>query len=312
MNCDSFKAMVGRSISDHLEKMIWSDDEHLQIGGTRFQLGLDRSMYVATSTTQEFILLKNRWLVENTITRLPPCIDNMIELGIFMGGSIALYEEIYSPRRLVGVDIASKRVEELDGYLNSRAATERVRLCYGIDQNDRLSLERVARENFSDRSLDLVVDDASHRYEPSRTSLNVLLPLLRPGGIYLLEDWAWAHWPDCDTFQAGVEGVDSDVYSYQKSPMTRLVFEAVMLAGSRPGIISDVYIDSSRVFLTRGPDDVAGENFDIARAYRTSRWSLDFRRRMRPIDMWRKWMPYSVRSKVPSGLAGRLRGHAVR
>jgi hypothetical protein len=109
-----------------------------------------------------------------------------------------------------------------------------------------------------------------------------------------------------------VEGVDSDVYSYQKSPMTRLVFEAVMLAGSRPGIISDVYIDSSRVFLTRGPDDVAGENFDIARAYRTSRWSLDFRRRIRPIDMWRKWMPYSVRSKVPSGLAGRLRGHAVR
>jgi predicted O-methyltransferase YrrM len=292
--------------------MVWSDDEHLEIGHTRFHLGLDRSMYVATSTSQEFLLLKNRWLVESTIARLPPCIDNMIELGIFQGGSIALYEEIYSPKRLVGVDIDAERVEALDDYLNRREATERVRLYYGIDQNDAGSLTSVVRENFRDRSLDLVVDDASHRYEASRASLNVLLPLLRPGGVYLLEDWAWAYWTDSDTIQANVEAVGEAEYSYQKSPMSQLVFEAVILAASHPGIVADVWIDSSRAFVTRGPDDILSESFDIAEACRAGRWGLSLRARMRPIDMWRQWVPTSVRMKVPSWLARRVHRSAVR
>jgi predicted O-methyltransferase YrrM len=303
--------MVDRSTGGQLDTMVWSDDEHLQIGYTRFHLGLDRSMYVAESTSEEFVLLKNRWIVENTITRLPPSIHNMIELGIFKGGSVALYEEIYSPRRLIGIDIETDRVEALDDYLGRRAATDRVRLYYGIDQNDRETLKRVARENFKDRILDLVVDDASHRYEASRISLNVLLPLLRPGGIYLLEDWAWAHWSDSDTFQANVESADSEEYSYQKSPMSQLVFEAVMLAASHPGLVADVWIDSSRAFLTRGPDDI-GEGFDMAEACRTGRWNLSLRARRRPIDMWRQWIPYSVRTKVSSWLAKRVGGHAVR
>jgi hypothetical protein len=40
----------------------------------------------------------------------------MVEFGIFKGGSIALYEELYSPRRLVGVDIKPERVDALDEF----------------------------------------------------------------------------------------------------------------------------------------------------------------------------------------------------
>jgi hypothetical protein len=43
--------------------------------------------------------------------------------------------------------------------------------------------------------LDLVIDDASHIYGPTKASFQALFPLLRPGGLYLIEDWAWAHWP---------------------------------------------------------------------------------------------------------------------
>jgi len=37
----------------------------------------------------------------------------------------------------------------------------------------------------------------------------------------------------------------------QELHLTRLVFEAVMLAASRPEIISNVHIDAGRAFLTR-------------------------------------------------------------
>jgi len=44
--------------------------------------------------------------------------------------------------------------------------------------------------------LDLVVDDASHTYEETRVSFEFLFPLLSSGGIYVIEDWSWAHHPD--------------------------------------------------------------------------------------------------------------------
>ena len=80
--------------------MIWHDDEHLQIGDTNFLLTIDAGIWDAAieSTPEHFLLLKNRWLVQNTLQFLPETVDNVIELGFFEGGAIALYEELFSPR----------------------------------------------------------------------------------------------------------------------------------------------------------------------------------------------------------------------
>ena len=146
------------------------------------------------STPEEFLLVKNQMLTQTTVEQLPEHIDNMIEIGIFKGGSIAVYQELYSPKRLVGVDIKPDRVAALDEYLERRSATDRVRLYYGVDQQDRDALDLIVRENFADEPLDLVVDDGSHCYGPTKATLNRFLTSLRPTGIYLIEDWSWAHW----------------------------------------------------------------------------------------------------------------------
>ena len=282
--------------------MVWHDDDHLTIGDTNFLVTLDWEISnTAESTSEEFVLLKNRWNVETTMKHLPEPVHNMIEFGIFKGGSIALYEELFSPARLIGVDIQEERVEALDRYLEKRQATDRVRLYYGTNQADQKALRAIAQENFGDRSLDLVIDDGSHLYEPSKTSLNVFLPYLRPNGIYLIEDWSWAHWQVDEKFQ---EYVDD-----QKCPMTRLVFEAVMLAASRSDIISDIFIDPSRVVLTCGHGVITEENFDIATAHRTGRWKMEFSARTRPLDLWRRWVPYSLRRHIPRSFARWAREH---
>jgi hypothetical protein len=36
------------------------------------------------------------------------------------------------------------------------------------------------------------VDDASHFYEQTKTTFETVFPMLRPGGIYLIEDWSWS------------------------------------------------------------------------------------------------------------------------
>ncbi|MFZ0668076.1 MAG: hypothetical protein WAM97_20185, partial [Acidimicrobiales bacterium] len=158
-----------------LENLIWHDDDHLQIGDTQFFLTVDCPTLDATEpTSEQFPLLKKKALLQNLMKLLPESIDNMIELGIFDGGSIALYGQLLSPTSFVGIEIHRERVGALDQYLERHSATERVKLYYGTDQGDREALKKIVRDNFNGQSLDLVIDDCSHRYGPCKASLNTL------------------------------------------------------------------------------------------------------------------------------------------
>jgi hypothetical protein len=259
-----------------LDRLTWHDSDHLQIGDTTFVLTLEQATADAIDSTPErFLLVKDQYLVESTLERLPERVENMIELGIYKAGSIAMYEELFSPTRLVGVDLLPDRVEALDEYLDRRSATDRVKLYYGTDQGDRRAMASIARENFGDRCLDLVIDDGSHLYEPTKTSLNVFLPLLRPGGIYLIEDWGWAHWLD-ETKQYNQTFADEEI------PLAKLILELVMLSATNWTMIRNVFIDGSRAFITRARDDITDEEFDVSKAYSTNLWSMDFSAKASP------------------------------
>jgi len=71
---------------------------------------------------------------------------------------------------------------------------DRIAAVPGVDQADAARLSGLLDRYFSDRTVDLAIDDASHLYGPTRTAFEVVFPYLRPGGIYLIEDWGWAHW----------------------------------------------------------------------------------------------------------------------
>jgi hypothetical protein len=70
-----------------------------------------------------------------------------------------------------------------------------VRTYWGVDQADREQLTAIVDREFGDEPLDLVIDDASHLYAPTKASFEVLFPRLRPGGLYIIEDWATDHHP---------------------------------------------------------------------------------------------------------------------
>ena len=57
------------------------------------------------------------------------------------------------------------------------------------DLADRPKMKSILDEEFPDRNIDLVIDDASHVYQETRSSFNSIFPYLKPGGIYIVEDW---------------------------------------------------------------------------------------------------------------------------
>jgi hypothetical protein len=250
----------GNSAYSRLARLQWLSEEQLMVGDTHFSLSADRSDWVK-SQPDEFALLKTRSMIEAFIQEAPERVENVIDLGIFKGGSVLFLQEMFAPRRLVGLDRWwEDHRRPLESRIAQQGLSDVVRLYYGIDQGDHHALDQIMTENFPEGKIDLVIDDCSHLYGPTKASLNFLLPRVRPLGLYVIEDWGWAHWP-------GEEWQGADAY-FREEPtaLSDLVFELVMTAASRPDIIQKMTITRDSAYITKGPaTDLEG--FDISTSY---------------------------------------------
>jgi predicted O-methyltransferase YrrM len=235
----------------------WIDDQTLELGGIRFHLDLSRERPVASS---RLVLMKDRQLVESYEKLFHSArLKRVVELGIWGGGSTIFLERLLKPEKLLAIDRTEERVAILDQHIE-RLELESVISCrYGLSQEQTTRLAKTIDEEFDSGAIDLVVDDASHLLEPTRASFNCLFPRLRPGGIYIVEDWAWAHWPG--HFQEGEWA--------KREPLTDLIFQAVMVVASFRQIVSSVRVEPGLVAIERGPAAFEPNGFEVSKFCRT-------------------------------------------
>jgi predicted O-methyltransferase YrrM len=182
-------------------------------------------------------------------------VDNLLELGIFGGGSMAFWFECLHPKKHVGIDIKQKSDSDyFRRFVARRGAETQLKTYWGTSQDDVPRVMQIVREEF-DGPLDLVIDDASHFYEPTRTSFETLFPLLRPGGLYIIEDWAWAHWPDVKL---------SPKFLARASELTTLVTEIVAATGTDLTLIPHMEIRQGFTAIERGPAQIVPGAFKLA------------------------------------------------
>ena len=228
----------------------WTDDENFTIGETAFRSAIfDRF----TSTPELFCVVKTRSLVEryiDLVTDLAP--TRIVELGIAKGGSTAMLAALTQPDKLVAADIIPDRVEALDRFIEDQGLSGRVEAHYSVDQSDRDQLGGIVDAAFGDEPLDLVLDDASHDFELTRVTFDLLFPRLRPGGLFVIEDWAWAH-------------VGWNVQRPGATPLSMLVFGAILALPQRPGLIDHIAIDEDWAVIRRGDLPIDPADFALHR-----------------------------------------------
>jgi hypothetical protein len=122
---------------------------------------------------------------------------HIVEVGVFSGGSMDMWHSYFGRHCTVyGIDIR----EECKAYEN-----ERTRIFIG-DQGDKnfwkSFLEKVPR-------IDVVIDDGSHLPEHQIITLEELLPMLRPGGVYICEDVHGSH----NRFPGYIHGLSTQLNS---------------------------------------------------------------------------------------------------
>jgi predicted O-methyltransferase YrrM len=232
-------------------ELAWESDQVLRIGDIEFLVG---AFERKPSHGKEFTLLKTRSMVESyrrLLDEVRP--EHMVELGIFHGGSAVLFDLLARPRRLVAIEFSPVPIAALEEYI-AEHGEGRVSTHYGVDQADTETvLGIVERTTGSLESLDLVIDDASHELDLTRRSFDALFPALRPGGVYVIEDWSWGHFP----------------FAKRRSgpSLAKLVMELVLAVPFSPGLIESIRIDAHCAEITRGGAALDGSRFSLAEHY---------------------------------------------
>lgn len=174
--------------------------------------------------------------------------ERVLELGIWDGGSIAFWFELFHPKKHVAIDLKQRQDSPyFERYVESRGLRENIRTYWNVDQADRPAISGICAREF-DGALDLVIDDASHLYGPTKASFETLFPLLRPGGLYVIEDWAWGHWADYQR---------PDHPWAKEIPLTQLVIELIECIGGpaapiRRLTVSHGFVVAERAWHSRG------------------------------------------------------------
>lgn len=227
----------------------WHDETEFSIGEVSYSCRPRFDTF--PSKPDRFCVRKPREVLERyerLLRELRP--RTLVEVGVYEGGSAAMMAQLAEPEKMITVDIESKPNRALAGFIEAQGAGDRVKPYWGVDQADVGRLRGIIEDELGELPLDLVVDDASHMLEESRRTFEALFPRLRPGGAYVLEDWAWAHalvelWP-------------------KRQPLTVLVAELAIVSAHHPEAIGGLRVDRPWTVITRGEGAIDPDGFSIA------------------------------------------------
>lgn len=248
-----------------------------EIDGVEFVTG-----YVPESTADRFYVVKSAELLalydEFLDARRP---RRIFELGIAEGGSTAMLALRPDLEMLVAIDNEEHRLPALDDFIAQRGLGDRVHAYYAIDQSDAATMGEIADRHFPESTIEMVIDDASHVYEFTKASFDVLFPRLAPGGWYLIEDWSQRLKAAEGMIRAAIEkqGEAETLAGLRKAkpnppatgptPLERIGFEWVAAMGAWPGGIDRIEMNDLFIACRRGPAPLDATSFrldDLARA----------------------------------------------
>lgn len=119
---------------------------------------------------------------------------NIVEIGTQNAGSLLLLAKYFLKSNILGIS-QDKPSPELYADLNRSDVTQSVHLAVG-NPTDRPLVDRVLDAHFGKADIDIIIDNASHRYDSTKATFEHLFPgRLRHGGHYVIESWGCGYWP---------------------------------------------------------------------------------------------------------------------
>ena len=239
-----------------LPQIVFEDDVHFRLGETRFRIDLGWAGKRAPSSQEAFTIVKNTAFFDRYAELRKETPKNIFEVGFFEGGSSIFLHDFFRPDQLTCVDRRRDPIPPVEAFIDRKGLSDHFRLVYGFDQADQAGLAELV-DTHHGGTLDMVVDDCSHQYVLTRKTFEVLFPRLKPGGIYVIEDYGWSNMPDyqaADHLWSGNPG------------LTNLLFELIMMLPSERRLVTEVTVTPEVAIVRRGARAVSG-TIDVDQEY---------------------------------------------
>lgn len=102
---------------------------------------------------------------------------NLLEVGYFKGGSLRLWEDYFTRGLIHGIDITNEVLEKAGTVFPS-----------GRVVTSLIDIQDLRAEDLAEYPPDIAIDDGSHKTEDQLAFIKTVLPMIRPGGILIVED----------------------------------------------------------------------------------------------------------------------------
>jgi len=121
-------------------------------------------------------------IYERHLSRFRGLSPVIIEIGVWEGGSLAMWKEYFGPEsRVIGIDINPEcKKHEGDG----------IEVIIGSQDNPAIIDEIFSKYP----QVDIVVDDGSHMMQHMISSFELIYHRLQPNGVYIVEDTHTSYW----------------------------------------------------------------------------------------------------------------------
>lgn len=230
----------------------WVSETKFVIDGLEF--AGDLATWTERTTADRVVILKESRLLRQYLDFFAAhSIKNMFEIGIWQGGSPLFFGLATDAEKIVALDINSLAPPALGAIIERHRLAEKVRLHFGVSQGDEGAVAAILDSEFGDAPLDLVIDDGSHNYALTRKCFETVFPRLRQGGLYVIEDWHWAHL-DVPAYQNG-EHFGGD------PALSNLIFELLIAYGGHPALFWNIVVRDWFVAIQKG--DPVGPDFRL-------------------------------------------------
>lgn len=101
--------------------------------------------------------------------------NTMLEIGVWTGGSLRMWEKYFPSSTVIGIDNDPVAKQHQGGRIQIETA-DQSRLDHLLEIGQRFG------------PFELVIDDGSHLWDHQILTLKTMLPFVKPGGLYILED----------------------------------------------------------------------------------------------------------------------------
>jgi SAM-dependent methyltransferase len=104
---------------------------------------------------------------------------SLLEIGLNQNNSITLWKEYFKDVSIYGIDISPK-----ENVINAKI--------FKVDQSKQQELDNFVKT--VNKQFDVIIDDGSHVPDHQLKTINTFWQLLKPGGVYIIEDVETSYW----------------------------------------------------------------------------------------------------------------------